>query len=1746
MAKKLIYNYEFDASAKTIKVGGNYTVRKLILITNTTDGVIIYNFAEPSAGATVYYDTVTDKTTITLEYDTTSMSDGDELQILADDAGDTKIDAGESLVDPVHKFRVSNPQNLIDTDFEYGLQPTKWETIELVDNIPSVYTAQSGVSIGAISEISTTATTDTVTVKTGIDHDLGIGDPIEVQGTSSRTVNGKYVVTAVPNNREFIFRAGGIQSTSKNVQTAYATIIPGSFFSGSDITYRPEEGIATNNAANSTLSLTTNYDHGINANTSVYIRNTVGKKEFTIATVGAQAPDGSNYVDISTSSLYIPNHNLFTGQELIIDFSGSGAAAPSTPPALVAPGGSTTIDAVYQGCKTWIEGNLIPALEGISMDGSFYLYNPYSSQSGYYVNSYNAVQLGGMSWYQGINYFQGYGPSYLYFYTWNGYYGRSAYAAQYRYLGSNSGYGPTTMNTGNPINLDGVFTRYQTNPNQAQSEAAAGGTKGWWGTTLANTNGGGTTTNNGIVWYQASPFQNYTLIKYVLEVWQIDVRGVGANYGYATTSFPQDYQTSMYWHDQTVRNKWGARTYYYRYNALQMQATSWTGINSDGGDNNETTSNRINLGNGWEYTWATTMYHRRFTNWFGYYGLTIWLENTGWPGMQIDRPKGSGGTADGNLPTAWARYTRSSVPSLIAYRYNARETCGWKICLMVPFRHSSSIPYPIQWDTRDGGTANVNPASAAVTNSSSVTTAIKIGYDLVTSILPNLSAATFDNTSGTNSVNAVVVDSDRIQLKKGANGLVYDFQDAGTGPFVLSTAQIAGVVDNYYAVTSVGSTTINIQTDGRILPRTLNFTEADFYYDAELEEDYFKITGSHGCQNGQKLTFTKLSGDDIPGVTSGNEYYAIVDDNLYLRLASTYDEAVSGQSVITGAPASASTYKLDVFSINGVVSAPGLVSAASEDSLSLTGEGTRFSSTYKIGDNFSLVSYGATVNSYVTRKIVSIVGDTGITLDSPVGFAVTALAHYVDTTVNVRADGSFLHRPFDGGVEITAGKSPDSTIVRQTRKYFRYQSGKGIQCSMAINFNPARPARLATGNGTGVTLTTEYPHGLTAGDTVLVSGAEEIQQYTPTGASYDPTTGLFTVTINNHGFNVDEEVYFEEAAFTLQCAKDAYATDHPYPRSTDPAGKRTRLRIKSVPTNSTFVVDVGTSTNTSAHTVTQFASNGVKHIDITNAYNGTHEITAATDFTFSYVSSTNVSQSPASGYIDYVISGYKNAGIRAGLFDFQNGFFFEYDGKDLSCVRRSSVQQLGGTALVQNSSNIILGENTKFTTQLQVEDLIVARGQTYKVAAIKNDTEIHVQPSYRGTQSNGVVLTKTVDTKARQKDWNIDKADGTGPSGYILDINKIQMAYMDYSWYGAGKIRFGFKDTYGHVKYMHEFIHNNKLNEAYMRSGNVPARYEVFNTGLPTYVPSLFHWGTSVIMDGGFDDDDSYLFTASGQTLTFTNGDADTADTNAGSVVTSTRVSWRLRNYYLRLSFPTADAGKFSTGIALYTDDGELNGQTVAYTGFGSGVLYVYIFLNQGYSAPGSYPNVQSGTTVNIGAETVGITGVDLTSNIPLISVRLAPSADNNLIGELGERDIVNRMQLKLQELGISVSHDANISVILNGSLSNLAYDNVGTPSLSQYISHSPGDTVQDGTTIYQFRASGGAEDSNGRRLVASNAFDLSTLTDLGNSILGGDGVFPNGPDIITIAASVINTSQIDKTSSFQVASRISWAESQA
>jgi len=80
--KKLITTYTFVPAAKTIELDDYAAVdiKGLLLITNVTDNIIIYNFADSAKGGTAAGNT------ITLTYDTSAMDAGDDLQIFYDDA----------------------------------------------------------------------------------------------------------------------------------------------------------------------------------------------------------------------------------------------------------------------------------------------------------------------------------------------------------------------------------------------------------------------------------------------------------------------------------------------------------------------------------------------------------------------------------------------------------------------------------------------------------------------------------------------------------------------------------------------------------------------------------------------------------------------------------------------------------------------------------------------------------------------------------------------------------------------------------------------------------------------------------------------------------------------------------------------------------------------------------------------------------------------------------------------------------------------------------------------------------------------------------------------------------------------------------------------------------------------------------------------------------------------------------------------------------------------------------------------------------------------------------------------------------------------------------------------------------------------------------------------------------------------------------------------------------------------------
>jgi hypothetical protein len=759
----------------------------------------------------------------------------------------------------------------------------------------------------------------------------------------------------------------------------------------------------------------------------------------------------------------------------------------------------------------------------------------------------------------------------------------------------------------------------------------------------------------------------------------------------------------------------------------------------------------------------------------------------------------------------------------------------------------------------------------------------------------------------------------------------------------------------------------------------------------------------------------------------------------------------------------------------------------------------------------------------------------------------------------VRPQAQFLHRPFDGGVLFSANASSNNQqAVRQTRRYFRYQSGKGMQISSGTVLKPNLSIESLTSSGNIITVQTKEQHNLQPGSTIKIFGANE--------PDYN---GEFTI-IEILGYNL-----------------------------------------------------------------------------------------------FQVLAPAAPLQTKASGNYYVTIDTWYGCSNLIGMFDSQNGVFFEYDGQELYVVRRSSTYQISGKVTVTNGSNTVSQTNaafpTNFSKQLNPGDFIVIRGQSYRIEGITSDTSMTISPSYRGATAQYSLVAKTVDTKIPQSEWNLDTMDGNGPSGYDLDLTKMQMFYIDYSWYGAGFIRWGLRGVDGNITPVHKLANNNVNAEAYMRSGNIPARYEsntfakttkagtaasilitdttinvastegfptsgtllirggtvyeyvnysgktatsftgvireksgatinvtipagsnigtvVSTTGLqvgqrvihpnfpentyvsqidgasvkfntaaiianptsvifspmatgtaqafapttsapvslelayPSFSASISHWGTSVIMDGGFDEDKSLLFTYGQTESTTITARPETNPATTASGTSGTR------------QITVASATGIVTGM-LVTGTG-LQANTVV-TDIDSTTITLSLPL-----------------TAALSTTAVTFSGGNSKA---LFSIRVAPSVDNGISSNFGQRELINRMQLTLQSIAVSTSTaDAKflVTAILNGvPTTATAWENVvrgsnvlTNSSLSQIADYS--DT--EDTIIL------GGEITGGFYSQGTSSIDLGTVRDLGNSVLGGGtsfanaNVYPDGPDVLSIVVTNLSDTDIDVTG------LLSWKEAQA
>lgn len=147
---------------------------------------------------------------------------------------------------------------------------------------------------------------------------------------------------------------------------------------------------------------------------------------------------------------------------------------------------------------------------------------------------------------------------------------------------------------------------------------------------------------------------------------------------------------------------------------------------------------------------------------------------------------------------------------------------------------------------------------------------------------------------------------------------------------------------------------------------------------------------------------------------------------------------------------------------------------------------------------------------------------------------------------------------------------------------------------------------------------------------------------------------------------------------------------------------------------------------------------------------------------------------------------------------------------------------------------------------------VPAQGATWAVGYFDEADGIFLRVTHRGPElvirsSVGGSVTEQV---VGQADWNLDRLDGSGRSGFALDVTKSQILVIDFQALFVGRVRVGF-DIDGLIVYAHAFHHANRQAPPYIRHARLPVRYEVSSSGPAVQLDQVC---ATVVREGGDDD----------------------------------------------------------------------------------------------------------------------------------------------------------------------------------------------------------------------------------------------------------------------------------------------------
>ena len=723
---------------------------------------------------------------------------------------------------------------------------------------------------------------------------------------------------------------------------------------------------------------------------------------------------------------------------------------------------------------------------------------------------------------------------------------------------------------------------------------------------------------------------------------------------------------------------------------------------------------------------------------------------------------------------------------------------------------------------------------------------------------------------------------------------------------------------------------------------------------------------------------------------------------------------------------------------------------------------------------FTVTQANATYFSYLSKTL-------------PSGTAVTAAATGYTITANVYPfpTSQVKHRGLDGGTNIGINApSWGFEATRQTRKYFRYQSGKGMMFTTGTQFNPVfsvanvQANATAIGSNPGITISTINEHGLQRGANIKLYG-------------------LNTVGYNDF-FTVNQ--VFGPYVFNVM-AKTTLGSQYPSVTGSNIADYSTNARI--------------------------------------------------------------------------TVTNWWGSRVRSGMFDDSNGIYWEYDGQYLWAVKRSSTYEMPGSISIAVGDNRVVGDpNTRFLDNLNAGDMIQIRGMMHDVISVESQNVLYVTPAFRSAvNATQVVYSVMHETRTRQALFNMDRLDGTGPSGYAIDLSKMQMVGIQYTWYGAGFIDWGMRTTDGKMIWAHRMKNNNRNDEGFMRSGNLPARYQAVNRGPITMLTQSVNSTDTTFRVANIDEFPttvSATYPAYGminnEIFSFT-GVTNLGIAGATPQGTLTGITRSAEYKPVILNAARSIRGEAARSHTANTSSVMLYGITASpdLNHWGSAVILDGDFdVDRTYSFTYSVNNVSVAAALNVPAT--------------LFLIRLSPSLGSGVAADLGARDLLNRAQLLLQNCYINIT---GARCVLQGIVNPINIDyanwqnvnllvNQNAPSFAQFAANVtpvtrgaldgginshlsqikwassatqlPGSfpIVQAGVFVVPYAFGGEQLFSIPVSSTNSGFVDLSKVKEVGGTIVPGNQAYPNGPEIVAFNIVPISSGSLN------VDLQVTWIESQA